>query len=106
MSALAHEEVRADRAKAHIHRPAQGWTVDASILTLQSKLTSRTVQPWVGRRGSTLSCIPVFFLGVDVSMLVLCFLLTVEGCVKKTEGKLGRMGERWYLCTRFMPQRP
>ena len=38
---------------AYLHRPTQGWTVGEYILTLQSKLASSTVQPWVGRSRTT-----------------------------------------------------
>ena len=42
---------------AYSHRPTLGWTVREYILTLQSKLASSTVQPWVGRSRTTYSLI-------------------------------------------------
>ena len=46
-----------DGRVAYFHRPTLGWTVREYILTLQSKLASPTVQPWVGRSRTTYSLI-------------------------------------------------
>ena len=35
MLALAYEQAMGGQCKAHLHRSALGWTVDASILILQ-----------------------------------------------------------------------